>query len=89
MPSSLSPRVAAHHITGQIDRRQGEPQFGWVVKEGLETLTESEAIGMRAERAAIYLVMGISEQVQAGTWQVIETPRSPYLRLKMLPRNRR
>jgi FRG domain len=59
-------------------------QFGWIVKEGRDTVTLSEAVDMRAERAALYLVLGISERVAAGAWCVTETPGSPYFRLSMV-----
>jgi hypothetical protein len=62
-----------------------DPEFGWIVKEGMETATASEAIEMRAERAAFYLVLGISERIKAGAWCVTETPRSPFSRLRMVP----
>jgi FRG domain len=129
LSSSLSPRMGAHHITAQIDRRhqlQGswvplpgirgawvvqvgdlywcrvyaqkedgtligtaghafgwDSQFGWVVKEGREIIVHLEMVGMHAERAAFYLVLGIADQVTAGTWRVNDTPGSPYRSLSM------
>ncbi len=130
LSQSLSPRAAAHHVTGQIDRRNQEdrsslvplpgvrgawliqadnlywcrvytqpeggplsstagrafsfdPRFGWVVKEGPAADTAPEAVAMRAERAALYLLLGIAEQMRAGAWRVMETPGSPYFQLSM------
>jgi hypothetical protein len=70
------------HFAGTAGRAFGfDPQFGWIVKEGRDTATLSDAIEMRAERAALYLVLGIVGS--AGAWRVTETSLPPYLRLRM------
>jgi len=53
-------------------------------QRGRATDTADAALEMAAERAALYLVLGLSEQLKKGRWRVSQVAGSRYQRLNML-----
>ncbi len=73
------------HIAGTRGHAFGfDPQFGWTVKEGPPGGTADDAIETRAERAALYLMLGIAEQMKSEVWRLEDCAGSPYFRLRLL-----